>query len=267
MTGRSSTPLKIRWRAWLLGQARRQARARRILYSGKSVECPCCGQRSRRFMADHYRRDARCSRCFSEERHRALRLFLDEWLPAIARPLVVLHQAPDASLRDWLATERDLVYISGDIAGTDVAMNYDLERIPLRSSTVDILIASHVLEHIASDKAALAEIWRVLKPGSSAIILVPIDGSRAATYEDPEMTSPEQRAAAFWQFDHVRLYGRDFPQRLEAAGFRVELHRPSLSLPAEVSRRHGLFVDPKVADSYPIAPPDEIYVATKMAKP
>jgi hypothetical protein len=70
--------------------------------------------------------------------------------------------------------------------------------------------------------------------------MVPQDLARAVTYEDAAVTTPEQRRDAFWQEDHVRLYGRDFPDRVRAAGFAVESLAMSEELGPSATRRHGL---------------------------
>lgn len=83
------------------------------------------------------------------------------------------------------------------------------------------MICSHVLEHVNDDRQAMRELYRVLAPGGTAILLVPMS-SRATTYEDPSITDPQERIRHFGQFDHVRLYGRDYADRLAGAGFNVE---------------------------------------------
>jgi SAM-dependent methyltransferase len=83
------------------------------------------------------------------------------------------------------------------------------------------VICNHVLEHVDNDLLAMKEILRVMKPGAFAILLVPVDFSRAATYEDPTITSPKERAKHFLQYDHKRLYGTDYPDRLREAGFII----------------------------------------------
>ncbi|HEX6395281.1 MAG TPA: class I SAM-dependent methyltransferase [Acidimicrobiales bacterium] len=214
-------------------------------------------------MPDYNRPNAKCPTCFSEERHRALRVFLGGWLSNLDRPLRVLHQAPDAALRPWLEAQAGVTYITGDLAELPVMIRFDLQQIPFRTASLDVVIASHVLEHVADDRAAMKEILRVLQPGGSAILMVPIDGSREHTYEDPSLTTAAQRAAAYWQFDHVRLYGRDFADRLSDVGLNVRMEQPSRLLPPDLVLRYGLSADPSVYAQLPIAPPDEVYIATR----
>jgi SAM-dependent methyltransferase len=218
-------------------------------------------------MPDYNRPNAKCPTCFSEERHRALRVFLGGWLANLDRPLRVLHQAPDAALRPWLEAQPGVTYITGDLAELPVTIRFDLQHVPFRAASIDVVIASHVLEHVADDRAAMKEVLRVLQPGGSAILMVPIDGSRERTYENPTLTTAAQRTAAYWQFDHVRLYGRDFADRLAGVGLTVRMEQPSHRLPPDLVRRYGLSADPSVYVKLPIAPPDEVYVATRPPNP
>jgi ubiquinone/menaquinone biosynthesis C-methylase UbiE len=95
----------------------------------------------------------------------------------------------------------------------------DITNIPFGENTVDVILCSHVLEHILDDQQAMSELYRILKPGRWALILVPFDAERAETFEDSSVVDPKERTRLFGQFDHVRLYGRDFMDRLEHAGF------------------------------------------------
>src|SRR5436309_2471150 len=83
-----------------------------------------------------------------------------------------------------------------------------------RSAAFDAVICSHVLEHVADARRALAEVHRVLAPGGWAILQSPIDAGRAATFEDPAVTAPADRERVFGQRDHARIFGRDYPRWL-----------------------------------------------------
>ena len=96
----------------------------------------------------------------------------------------------------------------------------------------------------------MRELLRILRPERDRLVMVPRDVSRPVTFEDPTITTPEARQAAYWQADHVRLYGCDFEDRLRAAGFEVELVRPSLTMSASDVRRFGLAADPDVYRKY-----------------
>jgi ubiquinone/menaquinone biosynthesis C-methylase UbiE len=107
-------------------------------------------------------------------------------------------------------------YIPGTI-------NMDITSINFPDSKFDVIICNHVLEHIENDKLAMKELFRVLKPGGWAVLLVPIDKNRTITYEDHTIVNPKQREKIFGQYDHVRIYGIDYKDRLSSAGFKVEI--------------------------------------------
>jgi len=90
----------------------------------------------------------------------------------------------------------------------------------MADASFDVILCSHVLEHVHDDQRAMRELFRILRPGGWAMIQVPI--SSKPTFEDPSITEPAERERVFWQADHVRLYGLDIADRLLEAGFEVE---------------------------------------------
>ena len=66
------------------------------------------------------------------------------------------------------------------------------------------------------------ELYRILKKDGIGIFQVPLNISSKKTYEDFSITDPKERNKAFGQYDHVRIYGMDFFERLENIGFKVE---------------------------------------------
>ena len=106
--------------------------------------------------------------------------------------------------------------------GTAVDKALDLTALDLPDRSVDVLLCSHVLEHIVDDRKAMAEICRVLRDEGWALVNVPSDPRRDSTYEDWSITTSEERLKAFGQQDHVRIYGsQDFMSRLRDAGLTV----------------------------------------------
>ena len=114
----------------------------------------------------------------------------------------------------------------------------DIHQIPFDANTFDVAFCNHVMEHVDDDIKAMSELHRVLKPGGWAIIQSPQDWSRATTFEDSSITDPKERERLFWQDDHVRLFGRDYGQRLEKGGFNVTEDRFVMDelTPEEVKR-------------------------------
>ena len=128
-----------------------------------------------------------------------------------------LHVAPDTILRGRLGGRATTLNIVGspDVRG-------DLTRLPFPAGTFELIVCSHVLEHIPDDAAALAEMRRALAPGGVLLLIVPGDFDTDATYEDWSIVSPEGRHDAFGQWDHVRVYGRDARARVERQPWSVD---------------------------------------------
>jgi len=182
--------------------------------------CNVCGYSGRFQAAGRPRRiDARCPKCGSAERYRLLALWLDRH-GAFLRSAHVLHFAPEAGLAALLKT-RVGRYQSADIAPGRADFVLDIEKIALRDASYDCVVCSHVLEHV-DDKKALREIYRVLKPGGVALIMLPVIEGWASTYENPNVTTPEERKRHYGQSDHIRYYGADVRSRIAAAGFGLE---------------------------------------------
>lgn len=147
----------------------------------------------------------------------------------------VLHIAPERGLRDKLKSLPGLHYVAGDkhepgYSYPPDTMDLDVTVLPFGNDQFDVVLCSHVLEHVPDDRKAMRELHRVLKPGGTGIILVPIERGRAATYEDPSITDPAERKKVYGQFDHVRIYGSDYTERLRDAGFSVEEIDPARAM-------------------------------------
>jgi SAM-dependent methyltransferase len=158
------------------------------------------------------------------ERHRILWLFLQRETDILTQPRSILHLAPEGVLSSLLQRP-NIEYVSGDLEPGRAMEVMDITALPCPDHTFDTVICNHVLEHVPGDVAAMREIRRVLRPGGVAIMQHPIDSSLAKTYEEPTIVTPEARLQAYGQEDHVRLYGRDFPDRLVAAGFQITVRR------------------------------------------
>jgi SAM-dependent methyltransferase len=214
----------------------------------KKVKCNICGWRGKKF-ADydcgfgHIYRDAACPRCKSHPRHRSLHLYLQRVILS-GKTVRLLHFAPEPYLTSLLRSYGGVDYLSVDINPGQAMQKEDITRLSFRDRTFDVIVCIHVLEHVEEDRKAMKEILRVLKTEGFAVLDVPIDYGREKTYEDSSIRSPEERTKAFWQADHVRLYGRDFSKRLEEAGFSVQEDQYINSLGEDSIRIHGLQATP-----------------------
>ncbi|MBZ5708440.1 methyltransferase domain-containing protein [Nannocystis pusilla] len=203
--------------------------------------CNLCGLTGR-FDAAGGRPGAACPRCKSRERHRLLLHWLENETTLPARAFDVLHFSPMPGEKDAYRRRTRWRYRTADSIRGREDLYLDLTSLLfLDDATWDLLIVYHVLEHIEDDRAAIGEMYRVLRPGGLALVQVPLEPGRTHTYEDPTIVDPYQRLAHFGQGDHVRIYAaRDLKSRLEAAGFVVEPADPLSRLPAWLVARHGL---------------------------
>ena len=174
------------------------------------------------------RRPGGCPYCRSSDRERLVYLFLKEKLNIFGSGKInaILHIAPERNLSKALLNFGFDEYVCGDLLPERYpfpapVLPMDLLDIPYRSSVFDLVICNHVLEHIPDDLGAMRELRRVMKPGGKAILQVPLARRAAQTLEDPSVTDPAERERVFGQSDHVRIYGQDYPKRLEKAGFKV----------------------------------------------
>ncbi|MGH2955008.1 MAG: class I SAM-dependent methyltransferase [Solirubrobacterales bacterium] len=207
----------------------------RIRRRGDAVECPCCGRTWSSFVP-FARGGTVCPGCFSLERMRGLWLWLDRG-DALAAPARILHLAPEPCLEPLLRDRAGERYLTADLdrRGVDVAL--DVTAMPFEDDRFDLVLCSHVLEHVDDDRAAMRELARVAAPGATVVVMVPLLPPGEATREDPSVTDPAQRLARFGQADHLRVYGRDLAERLGEAGLDPSSVRVNeLFGPAECAR-------------------------------
>jgi SAM-dependent methyltransferase len=204
-----------------LRMIRYAAKVTRRLFGRFPRECNCCGHKGRfRAFGHPPRYDAMCTRCGSLERHRLYKLWVDRNPRAIKKESALLHFAPEPIIAAFLRALAD-GYRSADIKPGRTDLRLDIEAIELEDRCTDVIVCFHVLEHV-DDKRALAEMFRVLRPGGFALLMTPVIEGWPGTYENPAVTAKDARELHFGQWDHVRYYGADFRGRVTAAGFQLE---------------------------------------------
>lgn len=213
---------------------------RGLLLRGRTFQCPICNRGYRRL--DHNA----CPGCGSIDRHRILWLLLQHWERngRIHWGGRLLHVAPEGNLGERLAALYGEGYVSVDMDVRKAMQACDITNMPqFANSTFDAIVCNHVLEHVANDRTAMAELYRVLKPGGWASLHVPLTMSET-TDEDPEVKDPQERLRRFGQEDHLRLYGYpDYLRRLAEAGFKVEVVWWRDFLDEPTARRHAAIED------------------------
>jgi len=201
--------------------------------------CTVCEEFSEQFIRGGVgkgRPNAKCPNCGSLERHRLLWMHLanEVWPKISSRKKDLLHIAPEPFFIRKLKPRPDVNYISGDLMMSESMAKLDLTDIQFWDNQFDLVICSHVLEHIPDDRKAMKELHRILRPDGFLIVMVPIYGTK--TYEDFTITDPQQRLIHFGQEDHVRKYGRDIVERLGECGFDVRTWPQENELSAQLLR-------------------------------
>jgi SAM-dependent methyltransferase len=193
-------------------------RVEAVFMRGDGPECPCCGGRFRRFRRSKVTSlRGICPRCHSFSRQRAMTLLLERMDLQGRR---VLHFAPERALDPVFDRLPGVDRVTTDLyAPADLQL--DITNIDLPDGSFDLVICSHVLEHVPDDRAALRELARIVAPDGMALIVIPYHPGRR-TFEDPAVTKRLAKAVAFGQPGHVRVYGIDFGERLQEAGFLTE---------------------------------------------
>ena len=204
------------------------------LLRGDRVECPACGATAARWAR------RRCPSCAAAPRQRLMAVYLRRELGiGNGEAARILHFAPEPGLMRMLAAAPGVDYVPCDLVPDEGHARVDATDIQL-AADFDGVVTSHVLEHIPDDAAAMSEMFRVLKPGGWALVLVPVSRGLDRTYEDDAVRSRWDRHRHYGQHDHVRLYGRDFADRLRRAGFEVRERRYMSELAPAEARRFGL---------------------------
>lgn len=227
-----------------------------LLYKGNKVECPVCERSFSKFLSYGsnvtHRENVLCPYDLTLERHRLMWIYLKDHSDFFtADQLNVLHIAPEQCFHKKFKAQKNINYLTADLVSPIADMHFDLHSIPLEDNRFDVVFCNHVMEHVDDALQCMRELYRVMRPGGWAIMQVPQDFSRETTYEDPSIVSPEDREKHYWQKDHVRLFGKDYPQWLEKAGFTVEVFNKEEALGADLMER------------YRISPSEVLYIFRK----
>lgn len=208
---------------------------------GSGKICPLCGFSGRAFIpaGNPPRQEAECPRCGGRERHRLLWHYIINNTKMTEGNYEILYVSPSTKIVDKLTMcGNKLTTI--DLMMENIDLKSDITHLPFRNETFDVIICSHVLEHVPDDHTAMSEMARVLASEGDALIIVPKDKDREHTYEDNSVTSPEARRREFGQHNHVRWYGRDFINRLSKNGFDTSTIYTTDNLNDEYISQYGL---------------------------
>ena len=217
-----------------------------LLLRGKRYTDPIDNRSFRTFLLYGYeypRDNVLSPSTLSLERHRLLWLYLKTETNFFSAPLKVLHFAPEQAFYKRFRTQKNLEYVTTDLNSPLADIKADICDLPFKDDEFDIILCNHVLEHIPDDTKAMQELHRILKPGGMGIFQIPQDMGREITFEDDSITDPVERAKIFGQYDHVRVYGRDYFDKLRTIGFTVNEVNYSKKLSKEKIDKYRLAQD------------------------
>lgn len=196
-----------------------------FILKGNQFTDPIDGKSFRTFLPYGYgtqRNNVLSPSTLSLERHRLLWLYLKRDTDFFTAPKKVLHFAPEQAFYKRFRAMKHLDYVTTDLHSPLADVKADICNLPFKDNDYDIILCNHVLEHIPDDTKAMQELYRIMKPGGYGIFQIPLDINRVETFEDDTITDQKERAAIFGQYDHVRIYGRDYFDKLRTIGFTVE---------------------------------------------
>lgn len=192
---------------------------------GNKFTDPIDGKSFKSFLDYGYvnqRRNVLSPSTLSLERHRLLWLYLKQETDFFSASLNVLHFAPEQAFYKRFRKLTNLDYTTTDLNSPLADIKADICDLPFEDNSYDVILCNHVLEHIPDDTQAMRELYRVMKPNGWGIFQIPQDLKREKTFEDNSITDKKERTKIFGQYDHVRVYGRDYFDKLRSVGFHVE---------------------------------------------
>jgi len=196
----------------------------KLYFKGDQFTDPIDGSSYRKFLPYGYqnlRQNALCPGTLSLERHRLLWLYLDRKTTFLTDSIRVLHIAPEQVFYKKFKSFSHWDYTTSDLHSPLADVKADICALPFEDNSYDFILCNHVLEHIPNDLKAMEELYRVLKLRGTAILQVPLEEDRENTFEDDAITDQRERTRIFGQYDHVRVYGQDYYNRLEEVGFKA----------------------------------------------
>lgn len=193
-------------------------------YKGTKYYCNCCGKTFRKFLmyGNVPRQNAACPYCNSTERIRLLLYYLENETSIFQENRKILHFAPERMIEKKIKKTNNKNYITADINPANADQIIDITNIPFEENSFDFVICSHVLGHVHNEPKAIDEMYRVLKPRGTALILTLIDRNNQLTYENPLVKNAEEKLEHYTEPDLERLHGLDFKQRLQRGGIIIK---------------------------------------------
>jgi len=196
-----------------------------IFLKGDTFTDPIDGKSFKSFLPYGYgnqRNNVLSPSTLSLERHRLLWLYLKNETNFFSAEKKMLHFAPEQAFYKRFKKMKNLEYVTTDLNSPLADVKADICNLPFKDNEFDMILCNHVLEHIPDDTKAMQELYRVLKVGGMGVFQIPQDVNRDKTFEDHSITDKKERAKIFGQYDHVRIYGLDYFDKLRSIGFQVD---------------------------------------------
>lgn len=196
-----------------------------IFLKGDTFTDPIDGKSFKSFLPYGYgnqRNNVLSPSTLSLERHRLLWLYLKNETNFFSAEKKMLHFAPEQAFYKRFKKMKNLEYVTTDLNSPLADVKADICNLPFKDNEFDMILCNHVLEHIPDDTKAMEELYRVLKVGGMGVFQIPQDVNRDKTFEDHSITDKKERAKIFGQYDHVRIYGLDYFDKLRSIGFQVD---------------------------------------------
>lgn len=236
-------PLQSRYRELLFSRQIKKNRKDYLEYKGRGFSCNVCGEHYEKFVPFYpenenekplrdnaviagYGENIFCPNCMSTARERLIiGIIKDEYALTGKK---ILHLSPEKNIYNLIRKEAEVVTADMEPGfykkiHMDIQQE-DITRLSFDNHSFDMVIGNHIMEHIPSDKQAMRELFRVLKPGGLAILQIPFSGKNTSTIETPSINDPKQQSKLYGQKDHVRIYVlKDYVERLRSAGFKIAI--------------------------------------------
>ncbi|MDV4149715.1 glycosyltransferase [Clostridium sp. AL.422] len=227
--------------------------------TNKECKCPVCNNEIERFLPYQYKKheldeiskyntigsdveNFLCPECYCHDRERHLIKYFDKlkiWDKYI-RGKRVLHIAPEDNIYKIIHNLDTKEYVCGDLyPKNNSIINIDITNMQFENNYFDFIICNHVLEHIHDDLIAMKELKRVLRNGGYVVLQTPYSNEIHKSFEDEKINTPEMRKKYYGQSNHVRIYGTDLFERLENAGFSLEIIKNDDLFTREECKKYG----------------------------
>ena len=185
------------------------------------------------------RKNALSPGTLSLERHRLLWIFLEKETDFFNTENKILHIAPEQCFYKSFKKNFES-YTTCDLNSPIAEIKADVCNLPFDENEFDFVLCNHVLEHVYDDEKAMKEIYRVLKHEGKAILQVPVDNALEKTIDGRDISDQNLRNKLFGQYDHLRLYGNDYYDKLIKVGFKVEKIDQTQKMDKSLIRKYGL---------------------------